>query len=80
MREMQEIESQRSAIPPVPASKVKDHINNDAWALQYLEDGKSFAVSSFLPTIFSSRLNISLFRITRITKQFGRKLVRGNRN
>lgn len=41
---MQEIESQKSAIPPVPASKVKDHINNDAWALQYLEDGKNFAV------------------------------------
>lgn len=44
MREMQEIESQRNVVPPVPASKVKDHINNDAWALQYLEDGKSFAV------------------------------------
>lgn len=44
MREMQDIESQRSAVPPVPASKVKDQINNDAWALQYLEDGKHFAV------------------------------------
>lgn len=44
MREMQEIESQRSAVPPVPASKVKDHLKDDAWALQYIEDGKIFNV------------------------------------
>lgn len=44
MKEMQEIESQRAVIPPVPASRVKDHLTNDAWALQYLEDGKHFTV------------------------------------
>lgn len=35
MRELHEIESQRSAIPPVPASAVKDHLNDGAWALEY---------------------------------------------
>lgn len=45
MREMQEIESQRSVVPPVPASRVKDQLTDDAWALQYLEDGKSFNVN-----------------------------------
>lgn len=47
MREMQEIESQRSALPPVPASTVKDHLTDDSWALQYIEDGKTFHVSVF---------------------------------
>lgn len=47
MREMHEIESQRSALPPIPASTVKDQLNDNAWALQYIEDGKRFNVSSF---------------------------------
>ncbi|XP_071050066.1 peroxisomal targeting signal 1 receptor isoform X2 [Onthophagus taurus] len=42
MREMHEIESQRAAIPPIPASAVKEHLNDDAWALQYLEDSRQF--------------------------------------
>ncbi|CAH0554776.1 unnamed protein product [Brassicogethes aeneus] len=42
MREMHEIESQRSALPPVPASTVKDTLHDDAWAQQYIEDGKTF--------------------------------------
>ncbi|KAJ3642176.1 hypothetical protein Zmor_024985 [Zophobas morio] len=42
MREMHEIESQRSAVPPIPASTIKDQIHDDAWALQYIEDGKVF--------------------------------------
>lgn len=45
MREMHEIESQRAIVPPVPASAVKDQLNDDEWALQYLEDGKNFHVS-----------------------------------
>ena len=50
MREMHEIESQRSAVPPIPASTIKDQIHDDAWALQYIEDGKVFhvTVSRFL--------------------------------
>lgn len=47
MREMHEIESQRSAIPPIPASAVKDHLHDDAWAQQYIEDGKRFHVNRF---------------------------------
>ncbi|XP_019877095.1 peroxisomal targeting signal 1 receptor isoform X2 [Aethina tumida] len=42
MREMHEIESQRSVLPPIPASTVKDHLHDDAWAQQYIEDGKVF--------------------------------------
>ncbi|KAG5897479.1 hypothetical protein JTB14_031104 [Gonioctena quinquepunctata] len=42
MREMHEIESQRSALPPIPASTVKDQLHDDSWALQYIEDGKRF--------------------------------------
>lgn len=45
LQEMREIESQRFAMPPVPASKVKDHLNDDIWALQYLQDGKKFEVN-----------------------------------
>lgn len=48
MREMHEIESQRSAIPPIPASAVKDHLHDDAWAQQYIEDGKRFHVNMFI--------------------------------
>lgn len=48
MREMHEIESQRSAIPPIPASTVKDHLHDDAWAQQYIDDGKRFHVSKFI--------------------------------
>lgn len=50
MREMHEIESQRSAIPPIPASAVKDHLHDDAWAQQYIEDGKTFHVN--IPFLF----------------------------
>ncbi|XP_045473773.1 peroxisomal targeting signal 1 receptor isoform X2 [Harmonia axyridis] len=43
MREMQEIESQKLVLPPVPASAVKEQIQQDsAWAQQYIEDGKVF--------------------------------------
>lgn len=45
MREMQEIESQRAALPPIPASTVKDHLNDNAWALQYIEDSRQFNVN-----------------------------------
>lgn len=44
MREMNEIESQRAAIPPVPGSTVKDHLNDD-WAQQYIQDGRNFLVN-----------------------------------
>lgn len=44
MREMHEIESQRAALPPIPASTVKDHLNDNAWALQYIEDSRQFNV------------------------------------
>lgn len=45
MREMQEIESQKLVVPPVPASAVKEQIQQDsAWAQQYIEDGKTFNV------------------------------------
>lgn len=44
MREMQEIESQRSTLPPIPASTVKDTLHDNAWAQQYIEDGKTFHV------------------------------------
>ncbi|XP_068898797.1 peroxisomal targeting signal 1 receptor-like isoform X2 [Tenebrio molitor] len=42
MREMHDIESQRSALPPIPASTIKDQIHDDAWAQQYIDDGKVF--------------------------------------
>ncbi|XP_044754764.1 peroxisomal targeting signal 1 receptor isoform X2 [Coccinella septempunctata] len=43
MREMQEIESQKLALPPVPASAVKEQIQQDnVWAKQYIDDGKTF--------------------------------------
>nr|CAI5868083.1 unnamed protein product [Callosobruchus analis] len=45
MHEMHEIESQRSVLPPVPASSVKDQLHDvpeGAWAQQYIEDGKKF--------------------------------------
>lgn len=48
MREMHEIESQRSAIPPIPASAIKDHLHDDEWAQQYIEDGKRFHVNMFI--------------------------------
>lgn len=44
MREMHEIESQRAALPPVPASAVKDQLNDDIWAQQYIQDGRNFVV------------------------------------
>lgn len=44
-REMHEIESQRNALPPVPASAIKDQLNDNTWAQQYLEDGKHFAIN-----------------------------------
>lgn len=47
MREMHEIESQRSALPPIPASTVKDQLNDNAWALQYIEDGKRFNEAAY---------------------------------
>ncbi|CAH1156211.1 unnamed protein product [Phaedon cochleariae] len=46
MREMHEIESQRSALPPIPASTVKDQLHDDAWAQQYIDDGKQFPTAS----------------------------------
>lgn len=46
MREMHEIESQKSALPPIPASAIKDQLHDDAWAQQYLQDGGTFHVSS----------------------------------
>lgn len=46
MREMHEIESQKSALPPIPASAIKDQLHDDAWAQQYLQDGSTFHVSS----------------------------------
>lgn len=76
MREMQEIESQRSVVPPVPASRVKDQLTDDAWALQYLEDGKSFNINvrtykRFLFKILVFVLNIS--RKIATVKLFGQK-------
>nr|XP_023014015.1 peroxisomal targeting signal 1 receptor [Leptinotarsa decemlineata] len=55
MREMHEIESQRSALPPIPASTVKDQLHDNSWALQYIEDGKRFNVRIvlFIPNILS---------------------------
>ncbi|XP_030761592.1 peroxisomal targeting signal 1 receptor isoform X2 [Sitophilus oryzae] len=47
MREMHEIESQRSALPPIPASTVKDQLHNDAWAQQYLQDGRIFHETNY---------------------------------
>ncbi|KAF5283692.1 hypothetical protein FQR65_LT13763 [Abscondita terminalis] len=35
MREMHEIESQRAALPPIPASAVKDHLHDNIWAVEY---------------------------------------------
>lgn len=43
---MHEIESQRAALPPVPASAVKDQLNDDIWAQQYIQDGRNFVVCS----------------------------------
>lgn len=65
MREMHEIESQRSAIPPIPASAVKDHLHDDAWALQYIEDGKRFQV------IIIIKLCWSIIYAFIIVKNFG---------
>lgn len=45
MREMHEIESQKSALPPIPASAIKDQLHDDAWAQQYLQDGGTFHVN-----------------------------------
>lgn len=42
---MHEIESQRAVLPPIPASAIKDQLHDDAWAQQYLQDGKTFQVS-----------------------------------
>lgn len=57
MREMHEIESQRSAVPPIPASAVKDHLHNDAWAQQYIEDGKRFQVIILMKFVYSTFLD-----------------------
>lgn len=46
LQEMREIESQRFALPPIPASTVKDHLSDDTWAQQYIQDGKKFEVAS----------------------------------
>ncbi|XP_025836363.1 peroxisomal targeting signal 1 receptor isoform X2 [Agrilus planipennis] len=35
MKEMQEIESQRLTVPPIPASKVKDQLSDNIWADEY---------------------------------------------
>ncbi|KAJ8976193.1 hypothetical protein NQ317_002242 [Molorchus minor] len=48
MREMHEIESQKSALPPIPASTVKDQLHDDAWAQQYIEDGKNVSCKNYL--------------------------------
>lgn len=40
---MHEIESQRAALPPVPASTIKDQLNDD-WAQQYIQDGRNFLI------------------------------------
>lgn len=42
---MHEIESQRAAIPPVPASMIKDQLNDDDWGQQYIQDGRNFLVN-----------------------------------
>lgn len=42
LHEIREIESQRFAQPPVPASYIKDQLSDDIWAQQYLEDGRRF--------------------------------------
>ncbi|XP_050304470.1 peroxisomal targeting signal 1 receptor isoform X2 [Anthonomus grandis grandis] len=42
MREMHEIESQRAILPPITASAIKDQLQDNAWAQQYLQDGKTF--------------------------------------
>ncbi|XP_066145765.1 peroxisomal targeting signal 1 receptor [Euwallacea fornicatus] len=47
MREMHEIESQRAVLPPVPASAIKDQLQDDAWAQQYLQDGKTFNETNY---------------------------------
>lgn len=52
MREMHEIESQKSALPPIPASAIKDQLHDDAWAQQYLQDGGTFHVNSINFTYF----------------------------
>lgn len=49
---MHDIESRRANIPPVPASAVKDQLNDDVWAQQYLEDGRHFNVSYLCAYIF----------------------------
>ncbi|XP_074029726.1 peroxisomal biogenesis factor 5 isoform X2 [Leptinotarsa decemlineata] len=53
MREMHEIESQRSALPPIPASTVKDQLHDNSWALQYIEDGKRFNETSNNETVWT---------------------------
>ncbi|KAF2883132.1 hypothetical protein ILUMI_23049 [Ignelater luminosus] len=40
MREMHEIESQRALVPPVPASTVKDHLNDSIWAVEYAKQAE----------------------------------------
>lgn len=58
---MHEIESQRAALPPIPASTVKDHLNDNAWALQYIEDSRQFNV--IIQIIFSNDCNFLLYQI-----------------
>lgn len=42
---MHEIESQRSVIPPITASAVKDQLHDDPCAQQFIQHGQSFHVS-----------------------------------
>ncbi|XP_065155696.1 peroxisomal targeting signal 1 receptor isoform X3 [Atheta coriaria] len=44
MREIHDMESQRANLPPVPSASVKEHLNDDMWALQYIQDGMHFNV------------------------------------
>ncbi|KAJ8941218.1 hypothetical protein NQ318_015650 [Aromia moschata] len=40
MREMHEIESQKSAVPPIPASTIKDQLHDNAWHSSISKMGK----------------------------------------
>lgn len=54
MREMHEIESQKLLVPPVPASAIKEQIQEDrAWAEQYIEDGRNFNIDTNAKDIWS---------------------------
>ena len=47
MREMHEIESQRAALPPVPASAVKDHLHDNIWAVEYAKQDEHGPFGAF---------------------------------